>query len=510
MIEQTCINNQDDMNSDVFDEQNIIQKSDIYKKYLCDPFYEHLNNESFKETRNTLFIVCGGTGLGKTYFCANEMIPHLLNKERVDFVCYSVPNIEILDDNQIIQSLEKNCSDISFRTREEIHQVINDLENNIQTVLSTTHQMLLCSSRGQDLQEYLLNSDKKIAFIIDEIHMWTTSHISNYKDNMGSDTPEFQANLYNTLELLSVKTPYLFGLSATPTSEQISKLKVVGNMTYKILNDFCPSNQAISRMAWINKVSFHDADVKNDVAFKFINHIRRFVNKEKRTNIKQSMLIVVNRENSKDGYGLSEVSNLLKAILKDINYYDPSENVIAYMTGTYKYIESTNSAGRNNNYYYNSECNWVKKPYKPYTDQEIIEIANDPECSVRFILLIEKGKCGMNIHNAKSLFSFRTRNGLNTQGESVIENTLQLCGRLTRIYTGVKNKDFTAEYGYELTNYVKKLKFTNNKKELNNLFKVNSFDITVANTKMWKDGMKVFKKKYTCPLKNAKKWAECV
>ena len=510
MSEQTCINDQDDMNGDDFDEQNVIQKSDIYKKYLCDPFYKHLNDESFKETRNTLFIVCGGTGLGKTYFCANEMIPHLLNKERVDFVCYSAPNIEILDDNQIIQSLEKNCSDISFRTREEIDQVVNDLENNIQTVLSTTHQMLLCSSRGQDLQEYLLNSDKKIAFIIDEIHMWTTSHISNYKDNMGNDTPEFQANLYNTLELLSAKTPYLFGLSATPTSEQVSKLKVVGNMKYKIMNNFCPSNQAISRMAWINKVSFHDADVKNDVAFKFINHIRRFVNKEKRTKIKQSMLIVVNRENSKDGYGLSEVSNLLKAILKDINYYHPDDNVIAYMTGTFKYIESTNSAGREDDYYLNSEYNWVKKAYKPYTDQEIIEIANDPECSVRFILLIEKGKCGMNIHNAKSLFSFRTRNGLNTQGESVIENTLQLCGRLTRIYTGVKNKDFTAKYGYELTNYVKELKSTNNKKELNNLFNANSFDITVANTKMWKDGMNVFKKKYTCPLKNAKKWAECV
>jgi len=221
------------------------------------------------------------------------------------------------------------------------------------------------------------------------------------------------------------------------------------------------------------------------------------------------MLIVVNRENSKDGYGLSEVSNLLKAILKDINYYDPRENVIAYMTGTSKYIESINSKERKKEYSICSEY-LSYKAYKPYTDQEIIEIANDPERSVRFILLIEKGKCGMNIHNAKSLFSFRTRNGLNTQGESVIENTLQLCGRLTRIYTGVKNKDFTAEYGYELTNYVKKLKSTNNKKKLNNLFKVNSFDITVANTKMWKDGMKVFKKKYTCPLKNAKKWAECV
>lgn len=503
------MNDQDDFNCDDSVEEKVMQKSDIYKQYLCDPFYKHLNDESFKETRNTLFIVCGGTGLGKTYFCANEMIPHFLNKEKVDFVCYSVPNIEILDDNQIIKSLEKNCSDISFRTREEIDQVVNDLENNIQTVLSTTHQMLLCSSRGQYLQRYLLNSDKKIAFIIDEIHMWTTSHISNYKDNMGSDTPEFQANLYNTLELLSAKTPYLFGLSATPTSEQVSKLKVVGNMKYKIMNDFCPSNQAISRMAWINKVSFHDCDVEADVVLKFRNHIHRFVNKEKRTKIKQSMLIVVNRENSKDGYGLSEVAYLLKIILKEINYYDPSENVIAYMTGNYKYIESISSKERKKEYSISSEY-LSYKPYKPYTDQEIIEITNDPDRSVRFILLIEKGKCGMNIHNAKSLFSFRTRNGLNSRGESVIENTLQLCGRLTRIYTGVKNKDFTAEYGYELTNYVKKLKSTNNKKGLNNLFNANSFDITVANTKMWKDGMKVFKKKYTCPLKNAKKWAECV
>lgn len=506
------MNDQDDFNCDDSVEEKVMQKSDIYKQYLCDPFYKHLNDGSFKETRNTLFIVCGGTGLGKTYFCANEMIPHLLNKEKVDFVCYSVPNIEILDDNQIIKSLEKNCSDISFRTRSEIDQVINDLENNIQTVLSTTHQMLLCSSRGQYLQKYLLNSDKKIAFIIDEIHMWTTSHISNYKDNMGSDTPEFQANLYNTLESLSAKSPYIFGLSATPTSEQINKIEVVGSMQYKILNDFCPSNQAISRMAWLNKVSFHDCDVEHDVVLKFRDHIRRFVNKEKRTNIKQSMLIVVNRDNSKDGYGLSEVSNLLKAILKDINYYDPSENVIAYMTGTYKYIESINSKERMNQYHYSSLCSEYisKKPYKPYTDQEIIEIANDPEYSVRFILLIEKGKCGMNIHNAKSLFSFRTRNGLNSRGESVIENTLQLCGRLTRIYTGVKNKDFTSKYGYELTNYVKKLKSENNKKELNNLFNANSFDITVSNSKMWIDGIKVFKKKYTCSLKNAKKWVECV
>jgi len=120
-------------------------------------------------------------------------------------------------------------------------------------------------------------------------------------------------------------------------------------------------------------------------------------------------------------------------------------------------------------------------------------------------LFVEKGKCGLNVHCLKSFFSFRTtdkKTSSRLNEEPITNQAIQILGRMMRIWTGMSNKDFVKQWGYDLTNYVKSL----NTVQKNTLLELNSFDICVPDNDMWRATVKDVRTKFNPSKVDASSW----
>ena len=86
------------------------------------------------------------------------------------------------------------------------------------------------------LFNFIENNGHTLGWFVDEPHTWTISSKENYKDVLGSFSIKYNNRLYSLLERMSIKTPYIFGTTATPHAEQTLKVPVNGKLTYKIIN----------------------------------------------------------------------------------------------------------------------------------------------------------------------------------------------------------------------------------------------------------------------------------
>ena len=86
-----------------------------------------------------------------------------------------------------------------------------------------------------------------------------------------------------------------------------------------------------------------------------------------------------------------------------------------------------------------------------YTEKELTAKLNDPHDSVRFLLCINKGTAGLNVHRFGGLFVARVKNIIYDR----VENPLQTFGRMVRISTGtdVYSK---SDYNNDLRLYIQK------------------------------------------------------
>ena len=120
-------------------------------------------------------------------------------------------------------------------------------------------------------------------------------------------------------------------------------------------------------------------------------------------------------------------------------------------------------------------------------------------------MFVEKGKCGLNVHCLKSFFSFRTtdkKTSSRLNEEPITNQAIQILGRMMRIWTGMSNKDFVKQWGYDLTNYVKSL----NTVQKNTLLELNSFDICVPDNDMWRTTSKEIRTKFNPSKVDASSW----
>ncbi len=82
-------------------------------------------------------------------------------------------------------------------------------------------------------------------------------------------------------------------------------------------------------------------------------------------------------------------------------------------------------------YYRNSKKNGSKNKYKEDSDAK--RWMNDQNDEARFMFIIEKGKCGMNIPNLKFMVSLRDTEKVNKNGYRVVHTNKQVMGRMVRI-----------------------------------------------------------------------------
>tara|TARA_B100000424_G_scaffold269133_1_gene265406 strand:- start:649 stop:2070 length:1422 start_codon:yes stop_codon:yes gene_type:complete len=464
------------------------KEKEVADDYLVKPFFKTVDDENFFSTTGVMKILVGVTGQGKTYNTAHSFIPHLAKNHNVDIVIVSVPTTEILD----VEDFWVSAGKANMQHKDDVKEAIGLLENDQKVLLTTTHQSLVVAEKGGKLQEYLKTSGKTFAIFIDEAHTWLVSDANNYKNVNGWYGTNYEATMFKSLAELSVISPYIFGLTATPNGEQIGKIPTVGGMDFNVINTFPPKDLLIAKTAYLNGINFFDDELKDSFAIqdKYENAIIKLFADGYKSGIKKTMMVSVGNYNQKEGYNLEYVKHLTTVILNTNSLVSEDTKVIAIMTGDKKITGSYAINGS----------------FEKLDENEIKEKLNDPNDPLSIVIVVQKGTMGMNIYTLKSLVSFKPSNKKDKSGNALTEFAIQTLGRLVRLNTGLSVKEFTKKYGYDLNEYVKTL----SKEEIEKLLIGNSFDILVPDNVLWNVALNSFQDKYVSSVQQAKSWINSI
>lgn len=466
-------------------------------EYLTVPFLELINRDDFYMMKNEMKIITGVTGQGKTYHTAKTFIPYMYEHKGLEFFVVSVPQTEILD-KEIFEDVAYSNGMIYVNNNPS--EAMRHSKAGRKVLLTTTHQSFVVSG-GAPLVDFLENSGVKFSVFIDEAHTWLVSDAENYKQVMGhggGSSQIYEGKLFKALERLSKVTPYIFGLTATPNREQNQVIDTIGSMTFRVINKFPTTDLLIGRTAWRNETQWlkgNRGEQKNHFVenmLLFEKSIEKLFRQEWNTDIKKTMMICCANADDRHGYTLSRIKNHLENFLSSHNLASDNEFIYAVM------VSEGNKEIPTGIYSVNGSRICV-------SEDSIKERLIDPKDPLRIVLVVQKGKMGMNINNLKTLVSFRwqdKRVGYAKDSEELIEFAVQVLGRLVRLNPTIPFKNFVEQYGYSLNEYVKGLSY----EEKIKLIQANSFDILIPYTKMWRSASDRFTEQYVSTVQQAQEW----
>ena len=465
---------------------NINEHKKDANDYLIAPFMKKVNDKDFVHSTGVMKILTGVTGQGKTYSTGKVFIPYLANEKNVDIFVVSVPTTEILDKDDFEKFLTPHGFAIAFNPKDALRK---SKTLGLKTVLLTTHQAFIVSEKGKEFIDYLKNSGKTFAIFIDEAHTWLVSDVINYKDVNGSSNPTYEATMFKNLDKLSFYSPYIFGLTATPNSEQFGNVKTIGNMTFEVINTLPPKKVMLPKTAYFGKENLYDYNFSTDkfaINLLYENAITETFLAP--TKIKKTMMVSVGNYNASTGYDKSYVMQITQNALYAQSLVGEDEMVIALMTGEKKKtgVYSVNGS------------------FQKLDEDEIKKKLNDNDDPLKIVIVVQKGKMGMNIFTLKTLFSFKPQNKKDSSGVAITEFAIQTLGRLVRLNTGLEKEEFAKKYEYDLSNYIKTL----SDEEKNEVLEANTINIYLPNTDMYKEAVSIFKDKYVSSIQTAKLFYE--
>ena len=134
-------------------------------------------------------------------------------------------------------------------------------------------------------------------------------------------------------------------------------------------------------------------------------------------------------------------------------------------------------------------------------ENSIKEKLIDQEDALRFVIVKQKGRMGMNVSTLGSLVYLKTPDRKDDLGPFT-ESPIQIMGRLVRFNTGIDKDEFVEKYGYDLTKYVRIL----GRKQKSDLVIANSIDMVLPKTDMWVEASDTFAKIYVSSVQQAKSW----
>jgi hypothetical protein len=460
----------------------IVKKS--ASDFLTKPFYDLVDSPNFSARTQEAKLLVGMTGQGKTHTTATEFVPHLFNNHDMDLIIYTYPLTEIKDESEWIIAQMKSrgvqlCTDPTA--------ALKHLKLGGKVILTTTHQGFVVGDKGGELVKYLQKTSKNFAIWVDEAHAWMVSHMLNYKATTGHNTPAYEARLFKTLQELSVKTPYIFGLTATPNREARGVVEPYGDMKITIVNEFPPKELLINTTAWLSSIDYYDpkdANFTDDLWNKIeAAVVKLYID----TDTKKTMLVSVGNDNAATGLNTDYVKKRFLDIIENNALDEKRARTVAVMTCDDKETGT-----------YSSARPWAGTDDNEDEIKEKLIDQNDP---LRIVIVKQKGKMGMNVSTLSSLVFLRPTDNKDKEGAHT-ESPIQIMGRLVRFNTGIEKKDFMKNYGYDLTDYVKDL----NDKDRENLLIANSIDILAPKTEQWIESCDIFAKTYVSSVQQAKSW----
>lgn len=447
------------INSNEYDET-----TDVSEKYLMRPFMDCINDPNFFKSTKTMKILSAPTGFGKTYsMTKKDGWIDTVFKYGVKVVLVSMPDTGILtEEDRKICAL--NCNAYLANNLEEVEKLAKDKK--VDRILMIRHAKMFTPAKLPNL----LRVTSDIALFADEVHWGTCSDIENYREVHGNTTTDYQAVLYKFAERLASYTPYTFGLTATPTTEQDDSYEggltaVRGNLDYKIINEWPSADDILGRVAYMDSprtFNIHDKDAALAALHSHIAGIT-YHNNTYQTKIAGAMWI--GSDHAATGYNFSWAIRSIYDLLIDMDNFDENgENydftiLSSDMKGVlvfYKEPKRHRPLTRNTK---------KRKPAKfwqfvPLEESEVLDLLRSHNTTQKHLILKEKGKMGIDVPTIKSALVLKATDKTRPAdrgGSGITESIIQKLGRAFRLNASGDLADAIRDNNYSLYGVVESL-----------------------------------------------------
>ena len=176
---------------------------------------------------NVMNIINAKMSTGKTFSVANTFVPALI-EQGVQLFVVSFPMNEIPDISEFMSARRRLGSifdivDAVGSNKDALDSLFDDLDEHGSpsnpTIILTTNQYMYVTAKERFARYLSMVGYDKCAIFQDEAHTWLTSCSENYEQDKGAKIGYYAASAYIFLEEFAQTSPYLFGLTATASSE---------------------------------------------------------------------------------------------------------------------------------------------------------------------------------------------------------------------------------------------------------------------------------------------------
>ena len=406
-------------------------KFETPEDYILKPWFLKLDYLQEIENNKIMqaFIIVGITGQGKTFLTAKKIVTDLFKNRNQRLVIISAPTNGILSTRLFKTFVDGLGIDVTEDLNEAVYLLrMAPLLASGGKVLVITNNHALTQQKGKDLIEYANeNLPFKFTTIIDEAHSWLVPDPSLYKDDRGHGGYKYKASLYKLL--CTLKTNHIFALTATPTNSQMGKISHDGKLQFKIINELPPKELMIDRLGCLGNVEYYNPEIVLDMARnngscelirKVTQMLKNMKEIEEKTGCKQTMLIRTGTTSSKNIMTYPHmVRDTMDKLVKSVGY-DTDEMIYGITNQTGQTIESISG-------------NRQTVP----SDEMLQYYFDDPNHSVRIMLVIDKCYQGMSVNSIKNVVIWRTSSAEDSSGDPIIDFAIQTFGRGVRPYAGI-------------------------------------------------------------------------
>ena len=415
----------------------------IYKKY--EENFEQAVLEGklrSKDVLNLLKIMVAPMRFGKTRLAITHHIPFLLEYTDVNCIIFTSPLGSILKQKErLLKTTISKLSGVEFCSDPIDAQ--EALDDNQKVVLVMTNMGAWVGSKAKEFFDKL---DKpKTAFIIDEAHTWTTDSRENVPDVIGAfwkgSLPNFKAALYERVKLFSEYTPFIFGLTATTNNQHNGEVPALGNMQFVVTNsDFIDNGNIVKnlayRLGWFDpeRVRYMDFGLYGDTESYFNEMLSVLMKREKLIGQKLTCFIEAKRteKHVEENKCLEEIKTLITNSNFKADNVDENSPISVIMTS--KEIMMYNKNG---------------EKVEAVDEKTVYTYLNDQNHPLRFLIVVDMAKMGVDLQSTKLLFSFRQtekKAGNFLKLGFILEAVLQKFGRVLTPNSGKTEKQFFEDY----------------------------------------------------------------
>lgn len=458
---------------------------------FSEDFCRVVNSEDFTNDKIKIFQL--QTGGGKSYFQDKEMPIVLRNAfPNLKYIFRLSPTNEVANDGtfETVEELNGNC----------IFSYVSDPTENFLNAWKHVPNAVLCISCTHTY--FSINIERLIKYAaqsvlcIEEAHQFIgcgDEGSNPYMKIFGYHT-DYTASTMKKIDDWRKINGRVIGFTATPTMHH--KGDETLSDKFQICNNLATLNEILPVQAWINETKEFpyvknqgrnsiQNSIEESIDILFEREAKLFDLSKKDKNIipKLSGLFIAGDRRGVWGCPIDEVRDIISNYLLSVGYCE-SEKMIATMV--------EDSSGGIGVYNLKGEFERIRE------SSELFDRLQDPEDPVRFLIVINRGRSGINVHNFNTCVVCRIRDPKEVRTPIPI----QIFGRMVRINTGTGNI-IRKKYSNNLIEYLDQYPHDYNVNVdtvINSIKIANIFDIWYPENpkakRTWKDSLEEFKEIY--------------